>query len=447
MVHQNYYNNIIIIHLYNQIYLVWLIWCYNYIYIHIYKFILYYYYSNTATRCSLSIIALFRAIRYVRTVKIVNLLIASIIDLGMAAGFTFNFCVEEEEAIDGNGVERETIVELQDVKVVKERPGSNCTSSELTDTANGETVAEAREIPILPFHVELLDHVIPSRLQLPPAPVQDCRELQILYIDITSVERVAKAMKKDVTEKRSDTDYTTTESSSSSCKTGNCIPSLGSGTGLVQLLELSNSIHSDLIPGVYEGGLKVWECAFDLVEYLAKSEIQFSGKRVLELGCGAGLPAIFTLMKGAENVHFQDYNPQVIDYVTIPSVLLNINLTSPTADLTTLTNSKCKFYSGDWSTLTQLIPLRQYDIILTSETIYSSSSQPKLLAALKHLLCPLEGVAYVAAKSYYFGVGGSVSSFIDRVKEDGYFIVEKFYVVDSEVSRAILRLKPSRKKG
>ncbi len=201
------------------------------------------------------------------------------------------------------------------------------------------------------------------------------------------------------------------------------------------LLELSNSCHSDLIPGVYEGGLKVWECAFDLMEYLAESEIDFSGMQVLELGCGAGLPAIFALIKGAREVHFQDYNPEVIDYVTIPSVLLNIPESKSA-------NCGYKFYSGDWSNLIELIPSgRYYDIILTSETIYSPASQPKLLVALKHLLRPQGGVAYVAAKSYYFGVGGSIGSFTELVEKDGYFDIEKCRVIDCEISREILKLQ------
>lgn len=45
---------------------------------------------------------------------------------------------------------------------------------------------------------------------------------------------------------------------------------------------------SDLIPGVYEGGLKTWECSLDLVEYLHELQCSsnfrgFSGNRVLEV--------------------------------------------------------------------------------------------------------------------------------------------------------------------
>src|SRR5690554_3960696 len=41
---------------------------------------------------------------------------------------------------------------------------------------------------------------------------------------------------------------------------------------------------SDLEPGVYEGGFKLWECAIDLVSFLADSNIECNGKTVLEVG-------------------------------------------------------------------------------------------------------------------------------------------------------------------
>lgn len=64
--------------------------------------------------------------------------------------------------------------------------------------------------------------------------------------------------------------------------------------------ELSGTQHSDLISGVYEGGvtrlensfqnpisggLKLWECAVDLCNYIDANaiELQLSGKRVLEV--------------------------------------------------------------------------------------------------------------------------------------------------------------------
>lgn len=45
---------------------------------------------------------------------------------------------------------------------------------------------------------------------------------------------------------------------------------------------------SDLIPGVYEGGLRLWECSLDLVDYLdgMKDGSEYEGfraKRILEV--------------------------------------------------------------------------------------------------------------------------------------------------------------------
>lgn len=47
---------------------------------------------------------------------------------------------------------------------------------------------------------------------------------------------------------------------------------------------------SDLVPGVYEGGLKTWECSLDLVDYLdslkdGPDNVDPHGKRILEVCC------------------------------------------------------------------------------------------------------------------------------------------------------------------
>jgi protein-histidine N-methyltransferase len=46
---------------------------------------------------------------------------------------------------------------------------------------------------------------------------------------------------------------------------------------------------SDLIPGVYEGGLKTWECSIDLACYLDEitrtESMDIRGKRILEVRC------------------------------------------------------------------------------------------------------------------------------------------------------------------
>jgi protein-histidine N-methyltransferase len=134
-----------------------------------------------------------------------------------------------------------------------------------------------------------------------------------------------------------------------------------------RILELS--VNNDIVQGVYEGGLKTWECAFDLVEFLSNNtnNLDFEGKKILELGCGSSLPGIYILTtKNPFRVDFQDYNEQVLKLVTIPNILLNTLLCPKTEDFSNGTVEidvpenanlldqlkKSRFFMGDWSGLT-----------------------------------------------------------------------------------------------
>ena len=263
----------------------------------------------------------------------------------------------------------------------------------------------SQHIPILPYHEELAQHTVKSA--------------SVYSIPGTRMEL------RYISSRQAQDTVTTTGIGSNETE----------NQELDTLLRLSDSRQSDLIPGVYEGGLKVWECAFDLVQYMMESDLEFSGKSVLELGCGVGLPGIYSLMKGAKRVDFQDYNHAVINYVTIPNTILN----APGAGGGEMVRERCNFYSGDWGSVR--IP-NKYDIILTTETIYSEESQPRLLAALKELSSAggTGGVVYVAAKIYYFGVGGSVNSFCSLLEKDGTFCVCECERIETGVPRVILKL-------
>ena len=222
------------------------------------------------------------------------------------------------------------------------------------------------------------------------------------------------------------------------------------GNDLCQLIEFTETENSDLVPGIYEGGLKVWECTFDLIEYFINTQVNFEGCRVLDLGCGVGLLGIYAVLNGAKEIHFQDYNREVVSCLTIPNVMLNIlkrERSTPEHEVHVLSSDsfrqlrRCKFFSGDWSDFSTLLAEKhyKYDIILTSETIYCVDSQHKLLNVFQKCLKP-QGDVFVAAKTHYFGVGGSISFFHDIVSKTALFDYKVAQEYSSNVPRQIIKL-------
>ncbi|XJO73934.1 hypothetical protein BDV3_004833 [Batrachochytrium dendrobatidis] len=220
--------------------------------------------------------------------------------------------------------------------------------------------------------------------------------------------------------------------------------------------ELVESIEqqSDLISGVYEGGLKTWECSIDLVAYLELTygSSSMHGLQVLELGCGSALPGIYCLKLGA-HVDFQDYNEPVLRMVTIPNILLNTICQPVQNDISEgsfETEVVCdqyiaqlNFYSGDWKSMLNLLeaspPIRQYDVILTSETIYEAQCQADLFKLIKAVVKP-GGIVLVASKSVYFGCSGSLNDFRRLVISDGSCQISTVFINSQTVRREITQL-------
>jgi protein-histidine N-methyltransferase len=122
---------------------------------------------------------------------------------------------------------------------------------------------------------------------------------------------------------------------------------------------------SDLLPGVYEGGFKTWECSVDLISYLDSNSLPgtpMDGPKTnqsvlevymniteqktepdllaLQVGCGTALPSAYIIRKildqppsgskdealGEENIlefYLQDYNQSVLELVRLPLCFLS----------------------------------------------------------------------------------------------------------------------------
>uniref|UniRef100_A0A1B0G9K6 protein-histidine N-methyltransferase n=1 Tax=Glossina morsitans morsitans TaxID=37546 RepID=A0A1B0G9K6_GLOMM len=223
-----------------------------------------------------------------------------------------------------------------------------------------------------------------------------------------------------------------------------CISHLNGGFLLEDIRNASNSDikkaheqHSDLVPGVYEGGAKIWECTEDILNYMTEKYSQdwWPRKRVLDLGCGAGLLGIYAYKQGA-HVDFQDYNQDVLQQITLPNLLINTTEQTPLDQVF----ENVKFYSGDWSKWTEFCKGSYiYDVILTSETIYNPRNQENLLRCLKDKL-KMDGVVILGAKTHYFGVGGGLHQFETLLNADKCFDYQIVWSSREGVSRQILLL-------
>ena len=224
----------------------------------------------------------------------------------------------------------------------------------------------------------------------------------------------------------------------------------------------------DVITGVYEGGLKVWECSVDLCRYLFKHHKDLlrdvhtttssdDSVSVLELGCGHGLPGCLLLKEwaagnscfsssdhdhhaaavtnddaiatGKFHMLFSDFNEFVLEHVTAHNV--NRNTTTCDIDMAKSGAACCwttTLVAGDWMALSNALfdgtlttaaasdglPIKidcKFDVILAAETTYTKeSAEATAMLFARHLSCP-RGVGLVANKRYYFGVGGGSDVF------------------------------------
>lgn len=113
---------------------------------------------------------------------------------------------------------------------------------------------------------------------------------------------------------------------------------------------------------------EVWPAAIALAGCLSAIELQ--GKRVLELGCGLGLPGLVAAVRGAQ-VTFSDYHPEALELVRHNAGRLG------------LANGQVAFHLGDWR---QFSLPGQFDLLLASDIMYDPKLNPYLLDLFRRYL-------------------------------------------------------------
>ncbi|KAK3986889.1 hypothetical protein QBC44DRAFT_131607 [Cladorrhinum sp. PSN332] len=249
----------------------------------------------------------------------------------------------------------------------------------------------------------------------------------------------------------------------------------------------------DVKTGIYEGGFKSWESSVDLVKVLASENSADALNRdpcvLIELGCGTALPSLVLFQwalaerkSGPKNplvLAVSDYNPSVLYLVTLPNIILAWALQQRgqlpileeafTADgeleltaevLHTFQDSlasnqiSLSFLSGAWSpefvdllyhsAFTPSLGANAETLVLGSETIYSpfalecfSSTLLSVLQRERRERPSGNARAIIAAKRLYFGVGGSLDDFVDKMRGLGT-TVDALFEEPTGVARGVV---------
>ncbi|CCG83744.1 protein of unknown function [Taphrina deformans PYCC 5710] len=207
----------------------------------------------------------------------------------------------------------------------------------------------------------------------------------------------------------------------------------------------------DVIKGVYEGGFKTWECSLDLMHHLAAvpdlmQQHHHHHRVIFEVGCGTAVPSTYLLARAVRErtpitLVVQDYNLPVLQLSTVPNLFLAWYLSTPDraqsdgqgreeGEVRVSAQDRSEFLrdlaerdvrirllTGPWSR-EMSSTVGTVDLILASETIYSTANLPAFTSLVKDCLTE-EAVALVAAKRVYFGVGGGVEEFTSElIKQD-----------------------------
>ena len=234
-----------------------------------------------------------------------------------------------------------------------------------------------------------------------------------------------------------------------------------------------NKTH-DLVPGKYEGGLKVWELSVDLARFIynlntfdltnqnelnieLSSIDKFIQRRstpqhnviefkILELGCGHALPTL-SMCKYLEDIlikrinegdtesnqfqlkviiYLQDFNQQILKDITYNNVKAFLENSATKWSKLNLDikpfSIRSEFVYGDWADLysQNVLPENYFNLILTSETIYNASNYAHLLNLFVKCLAKQDSLVLLSAKTYYFGCGGNMHEFLQLARSNTF---------------------------
>uniref|UniRef100_UPI00398EAD7D EEF1A lysine methyltransferase 3-like n=1 Tax=Pristiophorus japonicus TaxID=55135 RepID=UPI00398EAD7D len=116
----------------------------------------------------------------------------------------------------------------------------------------------------------------------------------------------------------------------------------------------------------------IWESALVLCQYFEQEKIDFSGRKVIELGSGTGIVGILAVLLGGDVTMTDQEN-------ALSQIEHNVSTNIPSAS-----RHRSKVCALSWGKDHMKFPT-DYDVILGSDIVYASLAYPLLLKTLLHL--------------------------------------------------------------
>jgi predicted nicotinamide N-methyase len=185
---------------------------------------------------------------------------------------------------------------------------------------------------------------------------------------------------------------------------------------LFDALVSKGSDHPDVVDERIPYWADLWASAIGLSQYLVDNPKLVQDKKVLEIGCGLGLPAILAGKLGANQTIATDYLPEALDFARL-NWERNLSIDSAQFDVLDWRNIPENYKNAP--------PQYKPDILLAADVAYEKRAFEPLLDAFEHLVKP-DGTILIAEPNRYIS-----KDFFEQLAQYG-FVIRK---TTSEVTR------------
>ncbi|CCX05286.1 putative methyltransferase-domain-containing protein [Pyronema domesticum] len=153
-------------------------------------------------------------------------------------------------------------------------------------------------------------------------------------------------------------------------------------------------------------GHHLWNAGIVLSAYLEQHTELFAGKTVLELGAGAGLPALTCALRGATKVVITDYP----DAPLVDNLWINIRALPP---------HNCELTADGYIWGNEPLPMEEADLVILSDLLFNHSEHQKLLQTVLRTMKKDTGKAVVFFTPHRPWLKEKDLSFLELCRENG----------------------------